>query len=115
MNAVYFSSVVLHPAVVVDMVRHRKFVLAFQTDLTDRYFDQNAITLWHISILHVLKPKTLAQSLEQELTHRHMRKRLTAVFPGPRLGLHVAYRDSNFHNFGTNSIVNFFSLPMPLL
>ena len=79
MNAVYFSSVVLNSAVVTDTVRHRKCALALQTDLTDRYFDQNAITLWHIPILHVLKPQTLAQSFEQELIHRHMRKRLTAV------------------------------------
>ena len=83
MNAVYFSSVVLHSAVVVDTVRHRKCALALQADFTDRYciLIKNAITLWHISILHVMKPQTLPQSLEQELAHRHMRKCLTAVLP----------------------------------
>ena len=32
-----------------------------------------------------MKPQTLAQSLEQQLAHQHMRKRLTAVFYAPHL------------------------------
>ena len=53
MNVVYFSSVILHSAVVVDTVRHRKCALALQTDLTDRYFDQKCNnSVAHIYFAH---------------------------------------------------------------
>ena len=85
MNAVYFSSVVLHLAVVVDTVRYRKSALALQTDLTDRYFDQKCNnSLAHIHFARSETSNLSSKPRTRTHTDRHMRKRLTAVLGGVR-------------------------------